>query len=226
MLENYFDGTEVVDLALSGRSSVNFKTEANYAKLWNEIKPGDYLIIQFGHNDSKADDTTRYSDPSGDRFTEGSFQNSMNEYVTLAREKGAIPIIATSISRRKTSDSGLEAYVNAAKELAEAVNAPCIDLYAKTNSWINEVGTEQAKDMFNYVKPKDSRFTEYSGFANSGFYAEGTTDDTHINIYGADLIAQWAAESIKNLGIPVSQTINDYQAVYPLPSYAEATSAE
>lgn len=226
MLQNYFDGTEVVDLALSGRSSVNFKTEANYTKLWNEIKPGDYLIIQFGHNDSKADDMTRYSDPSGDRFTEGSFQNSMNEYVTLAREKGAIPIIATSISRRRTSDSGLEAYVNAAKELAEAVNAPCIDLYAQTNSWINEVGTEQAKDMFNYVKPKDSRFTEYSGFANSGFYAEGTTDDTHINIYGADLIAQWAAESIKNLGIPVSQTINDYQAVYPLPSYAEATSAE
>ena len=226
MLQNYFDGTEVVDLALSGRSSVNFKTEANYTKLWNEIKPGDYLIIQFGHNDSKADDTTRYSDPSGDRFTEGSFQNSMNEYVTLAREKGAIPIIATSISRRRTSDSGLEAYVNAAKELAEAVNAPCIDLYAQTNSWINEVGTEQAKDMFNYVKPKDSRFTEYSGFANSGFYAEGTTDDTHINIYGADLIAQWAAESIKNLGIPVSQTINDYRAVYPLPSYEEATSAE
>ena len=226
MLQNYFDGTEVVDLALSGRSSVNFKTEANYTKLWNEIKPGDYLIIQFGHNDSKSDDMTRYSDPSGDRFTEGSFQNSMNEYVTLAREKGAIPIIATSISRRKTSDSGLEAYVNAAKELAEAVNAPCIDLYAQTNSWINEVGTEQAKDMFNYVKPKDSRFTEYSGFANSGFYAEGTTDDTHINIYGADLIAQWAAESIKNLGIPVSQKINDYQAVYPLPSYAEATSAE
>ena len=226
MLQNYFDGTEVVDLALSGRSSVNFKTEANYTKLWNEIKPGDYLIIQFGHNDSKADDMTRYSDPSGDRFTEGSFQNSMNEYVTLAREKGAIPIIATSISRRRTSDSGLEAYVNAAKELAEAVNAPCIDLYAQTNSWINEVGTEQAKDMFNYVKPKDSRFTEYSGFANSGFYAEGTTDDTHINIYGADLIAQWAAESIKNLGIPVSQTINDYRAVYPLPSYEEATSAE
>lgn len=226
MLQNYFDGTEVVDLALSGRSSVNFKTEANYTKPWNEIKPGDYLIIQFGHNDSKSDDMTRYSDPSGDRFTEGSFQNSMNEYVTLAREKGAIPIIATSISRRRTSDSGLEAYVNAAKELAEAVNAPCIDLYAQTNSWINEVGTEQAKDMFNYVKPKDSRFTEYSGFANSGFYAEGTTDDTHINIYGADLIAQWAAESIKNLGIPVSQTINDYQAVYPLPSYAEATSAE
>ena len=226
MLQNYFDGTEVVDLALSGRSSVNFKTEANYTKLWNEIKPGDYLIIQFCHNYSKSDDMTRYSDPSGDRFTEGSFQNSMNEYVTLAREKGAIPIIATSISRRKTSDSGLEAYVNAAKELAEAVNAPCIDLYAQTNSWINEVGTEQAKDMFNYVKPKDSRFTEYSGFANSGFYAEGTTDDTHINIYGADLIAQWAAESIKNLGIPVSQKINDYQAEYPLPSYAEATSAE
>ena len=80
--------------------------------------------------------------------------------------------------------------------------------------------------MFNYVKPKDSRFTQYSGFVNSGFYAEGTTDDTHINIYGADLIAQWAAESIKNLGIPVSQTINDYRAVYPLPSYEEATSAE
>ena len=226
MLGSYFDGVEVVDLALSGRSSLNFKGEANYQKLKNELRAGDYLIVQFGHNDSKADDPTRYTDPKGDRFTEGSFKYSMNEYVQLAREKGAHPIIATSISRLKLSDTSLEEYVNAAKELAAEVNAPCIDLYARTNAWINEVGTETGKDMFNHVKAKDSRFIDYPNFNKSGFYAAGTTDNTHLNIYGADIIAQWAAEELKAMGVAVSQKASDYKAVFPLPSYAEATTAE
>lgn len=224
MLGNYFDRVEVVDYALSGRSSVNFKNEANYTKLKNEIKPGDYLIVQFGHNDSKADDLSRYSDPSGDRFTDGSYKKSMYEYIELARDKGAIPVIATSISRRSLSDSTLEKYVSAAKELAKELDVPCIDLYAATNGYINEVGEEAAKDMFNYVKPYDSRFISYAGFANSGFYTTGTTDNTHINIYGADIISQWTADAMKNMGLHITKKMNDYRAVYPLPSYAAAES--
>lgn len=226
MLGNYFDNIRVTDLALSGRSSKNFKNEVNFTKLKNSIKAGDFLIIQFGHNDSKADDETRYTDPSGDRFTKGSYKNSLMEYVEIAQSVGATPVIATSISRRQLSDSSLEKYVAAARELASEINVPLLDLYARTNGWINEVGLDTAMDMFNYVKPYDSRFTDYAGFKNSSFYAEGTTDNTHININGADLISQWAVEEMQKQNMPLGDKANSYKATYPLPSYADATSKQ
>ena len=213
----YFNGVTVTDLALSGRASMSFKKEANYETLKNSLKKGDYLIVQFGHNDNKAES---FTDPAGDRFTEGSYKQSMLEYVELAWEKGAKPILATSISRRKTSDASLEVYVKAAKELAAELSIPCIDLYARTNGWINEVGVENAKDMFNYVKKDDPRFMGYANFKMSEFYGKDSTDDTHINIYGADLISQWAADELKALGVPVAAKLSAHRATYPLPSYA------
>ena len=217
LLGGYFNGVTVTDLALSGRASMSFKKEANYEKLKSSLKKGDYLIVQFGHNDNKAES---FTDPAGDRFTGGSYKQSMLEYVELAWEKGAHPILATSISRRKTSDASLEAYVNATRELAAELSVPCIDLYARTNGWINEVGAENAKDMFNYVKKDDPRFMGYANFKQSEFYGKDSTDDTHINIYGADLISQWAADELKALGVPLAAKLNAHRATYPLPSYA------
>lgn len=226
LLQNYFSDNKVVDYALSGRSSKSFKVEANYKALKENIKAGDYLIVQFGHNDSKADDTARYTDPTGDRFTEGSFKNSMLEYVNLAKDKGAKPILATSISRRNLKDTSLEQYVNATKELGDELHIPVLDLYAKTKEYINEVGIDEAKSMFNHVKIKDSRFVGYSGYVNSQYYAKEDTDDTHINIYGADLISQYATEEMSRLGMPLAEKVNEYKAQYPLPSYTTATTVE
>lgn len=221
LLGNYFDSVAVTDYALSGRSSLSFKSDTNYTTLQQNIKKGDYLIIQFGHNDAKTE-PERYTDPSADRFTDGSYKRSLMDYIEIAENVGAKPVIATSISRRKTSDASLEAYVKAARGLAEELNLPLIDLYKRTNDWINEVGVEAAKDMFNYVKPYDSRFTDYAGFANSNFYVEGTADDTHINIYGADLISQWAVREMQEQNLPLAKKINSYYPVYPLPSYEYA----
>lgn len=220
LLEGYLDGVEVVDLALSGRSSRSFKNEANYTTLKNSLKKGDYLIIQFGHNDDKAD---AYADPAADRFTQDSFKQSMLEYVELAWEKGAHPVIATSISRRKLSDEALEKYVTAARALADELSLPCIDLYAATNGWINEVGVEAAQDMFNCVKPYDSRFMDYPWFLTSEFAEKGSSDDTHINIHGAALISQWFVDGLKAQGLPLATKVNDKRAP-ALPAYADATT--
>lgn len=226
MLEGYFDGVEVVDLALSGRSSRSFKDEANYTTLKNSLKKGDYLIIQFGHNDNKAD---AYADPEWDfsvaRHDPTSFQSSMLEYIKLAWEKGAHPIIATSISRRKLSDESLEAYVRSARELSVTTSTPCIDLYAATNGWINEVGVDAAQDLFNCVKPYDSRFMAYPWFLSSEFAEKGSTDDTHINLYGADLISQWFVDGLVAQGLPLAAKVNGRRAP-ALPSYAQATTVE
>ena len=224
MLGGYFDGVEVVDLALSGRSSRSFKNEANYATLKNSLKKGDYLIIQFGHNDDKAD---AYADPEPDYLTARqdptSFQSSMLEYIQLAWEKGAHPILATSISRRKLSDEALEKYVRAAQALSSATCTPCIDLYGATNGWINEVGVDAAQDMFNCVKPHDSRFMDYPAFTGSEFYEKGSSDDTHINLYGADVIAEWFVKLMAEQGLPLAAKVNGYHAQWPLPTYAQAT---
>jgi hypothetical protein len=150
----------------------------------------------------------------------------MLEYIEIARDKGATPIIATSISRRKTSDASLEKYVAAAKELGEETDVPVLDLYAKTNAYINEVGVEEAKSMFNWVKVHDSRFVDYDGYAKSQYYSATDSDDTHININGADLISQYATEEMARIGMPLAEKVNDHQAVYPLPSYTTATSVE
>ncbi len=226
-LQNYFDQNDVkvVDLALSGRSSKSFKADNNFQTYKNSIKKGDYLIVQFGHNDSKNEED-RYTDPTSDRFTDGSFKKSMLEYIDIARSVGANPMLATSISRRRTSDSGLEAYVNAAKELGSELGIPCIDLYSRTVGWIKEVGVEDAKSMFNHVLPRDSRFVGYDGFKSSGFYDKGSTDDTHVNIYGADLISYFAIQEMQAIRLPLAQKYNGYTPLYPLPAYSDAVSVE
>ncbi len=230
VLQNYFgSGVKINDLAISGRSSLSFLSEKNYTTIKNSIKSGDYFIVQFGHNDSKSDDAARYTDPSGDRFTQGSYKHNIYEnYVKLALDKGAYPIITTSISRRSLSDAGLEAYVNAAKALGQELGLPVVDLYSKVNGYINEVGTEQAKDIYNYVHPKDSRFMNMpeGDFTKSSYYSTGTTDNTHINIFGAKMISQWFCDELVRISHPLTSKRNDVtMSVEDIPSYAEAATA-
>lgn len=103
-IANYMDGTfEVQNLAASGRSTISYLTDSkqNYEKLIAGMKQGDVLIIGFGHNDEKAEDATRYTSPTGDYKTSGSFANSLYEnYVKKAQAAGATPIVCTPIVRR------------------------------------------------------------------------------------------------------------------------------
>ncbi len=229
VLGDYFDGAKVNDLALSGRSSLDFLGEGNYSTIKNNIKAGDYFIIQFGHNDSKTGDSKRYTDPKGDRFTDGSYKKNITDnYINMALDKGAKPILTTSISRRKTSDSGLEQYVNATKELGKELGLPVVDLYSKVVGYNTKVGVESAKDIYNYVKPHDSRFVNVPGmeFTKSQYYAAGTTDDTHINYFGAQLISQWFCDELERIGHPLTTKRNEHTtAEADVPSYADAQGA-
>lgn len=228
VLSEYFDSSvKVSDLALSGRSSLSFLSETNYKTIKNNIKSGDYFIIQFGHNDQK-DDAARHTDPTLDRFTDGSYKkNLMENYVNVALDKGAYPILTTSISRRNTSDAGLEQYVNATKALGYELGLPVIDLYKHVNSYINSVGKEQACDIYNYVKAYDSRFINSTDgdFSKSQFYTTGTTDNTHININGARMISQWFCDELTKIQHPlVSRRNSKVMTIADIPSYKNATS--
>ena len=99
MLCNYFDDGIVVDNhAVNGRSSKSFIDEGRWTTVYNKIKPGDYVIIQFGHNDEKAD-KQRHTEPGS------TFDENLHKFVRETREKGGIPVLMNSVVRRNFSGS-------------------------------------------------------------------------------------------------------------------------
>ena len=203
-IANYLsDKVTVVNLALSGRSSKSFLTEANYTTLKNNIKAGDILVIGFGHNDEKSDDATRFTDASLPYTNENSFGYHLYEYyVKLAQEVGAIPVLCTPIVRAKSNDdySGNEGHVTASgdyakaiRELGDAVNVDVIDLTVLTRSRYEEIGFEEACYYHAVINGKydSDGVTVVPNFA--------TVDKTHLNIFGAKYVAYLLAKEMAEL---------------------------
>ena len=198
---NLSSDANIVNLAISGRSSLSFLSEANYQTLKSSIKEGDYLIIGFGHNDEKSDDSTRFTEPTGDYKTEKvggkpSFQYTLYEnYVKLAKDKGATPILCTPIVRyakdgvydgksvaHVTADGD---YVAAIKKLGADTNTAVVDLTTITKEYY-KAHNEDAKYFHAY--------TTYDG-EKPNETPDGM-DGTHINMYGAKMIAFWFATNL------------------------------
>ncbi len=100
MLHHYFKNLEIINLALSGRSSKSFIKEKNYQRLIEEIGCGDFLLIGFGHNDEKEEDQLRFTDARLPKSNPSSFSYYLEQYyLKPAREVGAIPILCTPICR-------------------------------------------------------------------------------------------------------------------------------
>lgn len=194
VLGRFLPEVDIIDLALSGRSSKSFKTEENFRVLKNEISAGDFLVIQFGHNDAKKQDPSRYTS-----VNDGSYTGSLMEYVNIARMTGAYPILATSISRNRTADPMLEEYVDAVKLLAIKKNVPLMDMYKATNEYINRVGSAKAAEMFMIISPRDERFINEPQFKGSEYFDKYTLDNTHLNINGALITARFAANMLREI---------------------------
>lgn len=199
---------QIVNLAISGRSSKSFLTESNYATLTSSIGEGDYLIIGFGHNDEKSDEAARYTDANGTHTQAttangDSFQYVLYEnYVKMATEKGATPILCTPIVRYDTSGAYTGAkvhdttssdksgkggdYVAAIKALGAATDATVIDL------------TELTKAVYSVDNDAAAYFhahTAYTGEKPNEI--PSGRDDTHINKYGAKMVAYQFANALK-----------------------------
>ena len=185
------DKATVVNLALSGRSSKSFTTEANYQTLINSLKAGDYLLIAFGHNDEKSDDDTRFTDASLPYTDEASFGWHLYEYyIKLAIEKGATPILVTPIVRAKTNDdySGSEGHVTATGDyrqaiidLGAAVGVEVIDMTSITRARYEELGYDEAIKYHAVLQGKMNGTEVVENWSS--------VDKTHLNIYGAKYVA-------------------------------------
>ncbi len=179
------DKVKVDNYAVNGRSSKSFIDEGRWEKVYQQLKPGDYVFIQFGHNDQKADSPDRYTNPYS------SYRANLERYVTETRSKGAVPIILSSIVRRKFNEKGtLEdthgAYPFLARICAKEMGADFIDLQLLTEKLVTQLGPKQSEMLFLILKPGES-----------GNYPQGITDNTHLNNNGAKQVATLVANELK-----------------------------
>ena len=190
---------QVVNCAISGRSSKSFLKELNFKFISEKISEGDYLIIQFAHNDCKESDKSRYTSPD-----DNSYQECLYKYIYAARNAGAHPILATSITRNVADDNTLVPYCEALKELGEKENIPVLDIYSLSREQLL-TSPEVHTSMYMVLEPQDKRFTDLPDFVNSEYYESGSVDNTHLNINGARYIAKLAARELLRLNHPLAE---------------------
>jgi lysophospholipase L1-like esterase len=184
VLNQYFDETVTIkNHAVNGRSSKSFIDEGRWTAVLDSLQPGDFVFIQFGHNDQKEYDSTRYTTPFG------TYTANLEKFVNETRDKGATPILFTSIIRRKFDENGKLTdthgdYPVATRQVAQKLNVPLIDLQKITEKRVNELGDETSKSMYLWTEPNEK-------------FPEGRKDDTHLNEKGAKEIARLAMVEAK-----------------------------
>gem|GEM_PF-1079648 len=174
----------IENLAVNGRSSKSFRNEGRWKPVQTDARPGDFVIIQFGHNDEKPD-AARHTEPFG------SYKENLARYIREAREKGVKPIVATPIVRRAFTNQTELAdthgdYVVAVRQVAKEENVPLLDLHDATRKLVLQLGPERSKSLFMWVEAGD-----FPTIPN------GKKDDTHLNAYGASRVCDLAVEEIK-----------------------------
>jgi len=195
-LGEYFNSDVAVsNHAIAGRSSKSFYDNGRLTTILNEIKQGDYLFVQFGINDAAYNNAERYAPVCGSAVnpTNGSFEFYINKYVEGALEKGATPVLVTTVIGLKAYSNGrfvnsYDNYCKAMKSIAAQYKIPCIDLNSLMVSHYNSIGYDAAKLYHLH-----------------GVVA-GSTDMTHFSETGAKAVAGLVADAVKKLSLPLSSS--------------------
>jgi len=186
MLPQFLTDNVVFDnRAVNGRSTKSFIDLKLWDAVYNSLKKGDYVFIQFGHNDGKVTDSTRYTNPHT------AYRHNLIRFVTETREKGATPIIFSSITRRNFNEQGVlisthADYTLEARLVAQEYNVPFIDMEYYTELLEMKYGPEKSKQLHLHYKAGEN-----------SFFPEGKEDNTHLNVKGAAEIAKIAITELK-----------------------------
>ena len=219
-LQDYLDPAKaaVVNLAVSGRSSISFISDPgsakNYELLKASIRKGDYLIIAFGHNDEKLE-TERYTDPNMGKDDAGSFMNSLYvNYVKLAQDAGATPILVTPIVRfsPKLEYSGSVVHITTGDEKFPGGDYP--EAIRDLGKELNIVVADQTANTKALYEKEGKEAKKFHAMTGS---KEASLDSTHLNAYGAAVIAKMLAEDIASKDATFKSFL---VATLPTPSYS------
>lgn len=190
----FFDSTVAVDnRAKNGRSTQSFIDEGLWKPVADNLSEGDYLFIQFGHNDEV---------PTKKVYTtEALFKNNLVRYVNESRAKKAIPVLITPAARRKFDSTGHivgthEVYSEIVRSVAKQLNVPLIDLDKKSQALLEQLGPENSKFLFNHLLPGEHPN-----------YPDGKIDDTHFSELGARKMAEIVLKEIRNLKLSLADHI-------------------
>lgn len=224
VLQGCFDEKIIVDNhAVNGRSSKSFISEGRWQKVLDKIKPGDYVFIQFGHNDEK---------PKPDRHTDpgSTFDANLEKYVVETREKGGIPVLFNAVVRRcyykadlqndddeklrNTVNDGEEqinsdtlidthgAYVVAPRVVAERLNVPFVDATKITHDIETAHGIQGSRKLHMWYKPGEL-----------AALPKGRKDNTHYNVYGARIVANALADAVAEQVSALRKHVRHYDYV-------------
>ena len=189
LAENMPEGVSVSNHAIAGRSSKSFYDNGRLQTILDAIKKDDYLLIQFGINDSASNKAERYAPTCGQvPGTAGSFEDYMAKYIEGAKAKGATPIMVTTVIGLKAYKDGkfqtsYGNYCDSMKKLAAYYNIPCIDLNTLMVNHYNSIGYDAAY-QYHMVST-----------------GNGSTDMTHFTETGAKAVAKLVADEMKRQGL-------------------------
>jgi lysophospholipase L1-like esterase len=187
------DGVIVENHARNGRSTKSFIREGRWDSVYTKLRPGDYVLMQFGHNDAKKEDSTRYAEAHTD------YKANLLRFVRDARAKEAIPILITPVCRRRFDDKGKfydvhGDYPAVVRELAVQENVPLVDLNRMSFELFDKLGQDGTERLFLRAEP--------------GLFSaipQGKKDDTHFNSVGAEEVAKLVVAGLKELDIPLAK---------------------
>ena len=207
LFQQYFGKSAVVrNHAVNGRSTKSFLREGRWAKVLAQVKPGDWVLIQFGHNDSKVEDTTR-SAPA-----QTTYRQLLTKYVQEARQKGANPVLLTPVGRRYFDEAGKRKddhgeYPGVVREVAKAQKVPLIDLHEKTWAMYSALGEQGTRPLF---------WSYLNGYYQPNPVAPAKNDNTHFSEYGATRVAQLVAQAVQEqkLGLAAHLRGTEFQDKY------------
>lgn len=171
------ESVQVINLAKNGRSTKSFRKEGLWHQLLEQVQEGDYVFIQFGHNDEAKEKGERYAPPD-------TFKLNLMQYIRETRSKNAIPVLLSPVSRRKFDREGKAmethaAYTPLVAEVARETGVYYIDLDTKSRELYQQFGPESSRLLFLQLKPGEHPN-----------YPQGKEDNTHLSELGARLIAQ------------------------------------
>lgn len=186
MLGQYFKvGTVKIDnRAMNGRSTKTFISEGRWQTIVDDLQKGDYVFIQFGHNDESKEKGERYTPPED-------YRKNLIRFVEEVRAKGGNPVLLTPVMRRKFDKDGNFVdthgeYPDIVRSVAKEQNVPLIDMHRQSEAVIKKYGPDGSRKLFLQLQAGDNPN-----------YPKGIEDNTHFNPLGADEMAKLAVAGVR-----------------------------